>query len=275
LTPYSAADKASLAKRYTPAQLAALEAGEASISPDDIVSQGNLRIDHMSLRYLDDFSTIRPVIDHPIRNPESNYDPDLREKTDEELDADFAKFYRDFDENTPEEEVRLKFMQFTDNLRLTVGKEEAERAPRSYLNAPLPKINDPGVVYPKTDAHAPDPQTLRLSYQTGFDQTAIRKFRTKLLVRHRVVNQTRMGKRQSTYCMACAGDGNGLLGIGEGKSEEPDDARNQALRAAVRNMTAVPRYEGRTIFGELEKKVGASIVRISARPPGEFPARRR
>ena len=33
-------------------------------------------------------------------------------------------------------------------------------------------------------------------------------------------------------------------------------------------MKPVPRYENRTIFGDLEHKVGATKVQLFARPPG-------
>jgi small subunit ribosomal protein S5 len=37
---------------------------------------------------------------------------------------------------------------------------------------------------------------------------------------------------------------------------------------AIRNMRPVPRYEERTIYGDVEAKVGASVVQLSARSPG-------
>lgn len=39
---------------------------------------------------------------------------------------------------------------------------------------------------------------------------------------------------------------------------------------AIRNMRVVPRYEERTIFGEVEAKVGATVVQLGARPPGKM-----
>jgi small subunit ribosomal protein S5 len=115
-----------------------------------------------------------------------------------------------------------------------------------------------------------DQQMLRLSQQTGLDIEAIRKLRTKMLVTHRVVNQTRMGKIQSLYFLTIAGNGDGMLGIGEGKAAEDEDGRRQAMMNAIRNMKPVPRYEGRTIFGESEAKIGATIVQLSTRPPGKW-----
>jgi small subunit ribosomal protein S5 len=123
---------------------------------------------------------------------------------------------------------------------------------------------------PETSA-VNDQQMLRLSQQTGLAVEDIRRLRTKMLVTHRVVNQTRMGKIQSLYFLTVAGNGDGMLGIGEGKAAEDEDGRRQAMMNAIRNMKPVPRYEGRTIFGESEAKVGATIVQLSTRPPGKCP----
>jgi hypothetical protein len=59
-----------------------------------------------------------------------------------------------------------------------------------------------------------------------------------------------------------------MLGIGEGKAAEDEDGRRQAMMNAIRNMKPVPRYEERTIYGDVEAKVGASVVQLSARSPG-------
>lgn len=109
----------------------------------------------------------------------------------------------------------------------------------------------------------------RLMKQTGLDKLGIRRIRIKNLVCHRVVNQTRMGKIQSQYFLTIAGNQAGMLGIGEGKAAEPEDGRRQAMMAAIRNMKPVPRYEDRTIFGEVQGKVGASVVKLFARGPGK------
>lgn len=122
----------------------------------------------------------------------------------------------------------------------------------------------------KQDQEEEDPRLLRLSQQTGLSKEQIRRIRVKNLVSHRVVNQTRMGKIQSLYFLTIAGNQDGMLGIGEGKAAEDEDGRRQAMMNAIRNMKPIPRYEERTIFGEVEGKVGASIVKLSSRPPGEW-----
>lgn len=119
-------------------------------------------------------------------------------------------------------------------------------------------------------AEALDPRILRLSQQTGMTPNQINALRVKNLVNHRVVNQTRMGKIQSLYFLTIAGNENGMLGIGEGKAAEDEDGRRQAMMNAIRNMRPVPRYENRTVYGDVRAKVGASIVELSSRGPGEF-----
>jgi len=119
-----------------------------------------------------------------------------------------------------------------------------------------------------------DPRILRLSQQTGMTPEQIRRLRVKNLVNHRVVNQTRLGKIQSMYYLTIAGNENGMIGIGEGKAIENEDASKQAMMNAIRNMRPVPRYEDRTIYGDVEAKVGASVVQLSARSPGNIGIRK-
>ncbi|CAZ79192.1 unnamed protein product [Tuber melanosporum] len=114
-----------------------------------------------------------------------------------------------------------------------------------------------------------DPPWMReVSLKTGFSVAEIRRLRTKILVSHSVVNQTRMGKIRKIYCLSVAGNGNGLVGIGEGKSVEHSEAQRMATYMAIRNMMPVPRYEDRTIFGNLDIKVGAVELKLFSRPPG-------
>lgn len=120
-----------------------------------------------------------------------------------------------------------------------------------------------------------DPRQKRMLQYLGWDKTKLRQIRTKTLVVHGVVNQTRMGKIRSMYYLTIAGNGDGLLGVGEGKSVEPEEGRKQSVMAAIRNMRPVPRYENRTVYGTLEKKIGATKVLLYSRPPGKtFPLSR-
>ncbi|KAL8684903.1 MAG: hypothetical protein Q9218_008080 [Villophora microphyllina] len=272
LAPYSESDKAALAKRYTPAQMAAVEAGEAALDPEDLAEQGTMRTDSMRLKYLDDLSNVNPVVDKRVRAPKENYDPNLRFKTEDELLEDVTKFMTEGYtlHDKPKEEIedisRLDWMKFMDNNRLTVGDEQAERNPYTYEAPEIPKLK---ILKPHTtDDDDIDSATRRLMRQTGFSFKQIKTFRVKTLVAHRVVNQTRLGKIQSMYFLTVAGNGKGLIGIGEGKSAENDEARAQAKNAAIRNMQPIPMYERRTIYGDVKGKVSATEVQLMTRPPG-------
>ena len=273
-----------LAEKYTPEQRDAIEVGEDAVKPEHLAGQASSRQNHWSLKYFDDLSKIDPVVDHPIRAPYSNTDPNLRLKTEDELDEDLARFIHNLPENEDSPEADEAWTKFDKELRLTVGKEEAERNPRSALAPDLfrpgepnldgkilqaPSIFQSGASRPKRKAAEPTPALLRLMHMTGFTRQQITDLRVKTIVYHRVANQTRLGKMYKQYFLSVAGNGNGLVGIGEGKSEEPADARVQSQYRAIRNMKPILRYEGRTIFGDVKGKVSATELELYARPPGE------
>ena len=109
-----------------------------------------------------------------------------------------------------------------------------------------------------------------LKKRTGMSVRDILSIRTRTIVTRTVSNQTRMGKIRSWSVMIAAGNQNGWLGLGTAKSTEPLLAIQKAKNAAISSMQPIRRYEERTIYGTVEKKVGAAIVRLEARPPGKF-----
>jgi len=139
--------------------------------------------------------------------------------------------------------------------------------PRYSALAPaIPKFDDPRIRW-EADEEEDGPNS-RTALLTGLTKKEQRKLKSATLVQKRVVNQTRMGKISSWYTLVITGNGNGLLGIGEGKSAEVLDSVDQARINAVRNMKPILRYENRTIYGEVYSKVGATEVKLMARPPG-------
>ena len=230
----------------------------------------------MAIPYLDDFSEIRAVIDNPVRNSEKNYDPNLRFKTEDEILSDMGKFVEGLSDD-PNASIENEWLKFEEKTRLMVGMEDAELKSRSYEAPEIPELTDPmtraavnaGQGY--GDEGANDDQHMqRLMKQTGMDPRTIRRFRSKVLVQHRVVNQTRMGKVASMYYLSVAGNGSGMVGIGEGKSTEPEDAKRQSEMNAVKNLMPIVRYEDRTIFGDVKGKVGATELTLMTRPPGMY-----
>jgi small subunit ribosomal protein S5 len=225
----------------------------------------------MSVKYLDDFSKIDPVIDKQPLAPDENYDPNLRFKDEDEIAADLTKWL----ENLPDDPDPVEFQKFLNDTRVMVGKEEAEMNSRDYSAPELPKLTDPLVrrhvraMKGKDGTEVMTEHLQRLSKQTGMSTQFLRSLRWKHLVRHRVTNQTRLGKIHSMYYLTVAGNENGLLGIGEGKSTVDEEAARNALLKAYRNLTPIPRYENRTIFGDVKGKVGATELELYTRPPGK------
>ncbi|KAI5795616.1 ribosomal protein S5, C-terminal domain-containing protein [Geopyxis carbonaria] len=130
----------------------------------------------------------------------------------------------------------------------------------------IPVVEDSKYKYSEDDQEGD--MYRNLAMHTGLSESELKSVRSKLLVSHSVTNQTRMGKIRRIYALAVAGNGNGLLGIGEGKASEAEDAIRQATYMAIRNMEPVPRYESRTTFGDVQVKNGAVEMTVFTRPPG-------
>ncbi|KAI9696322.1 MAG: 28S ribosomal protein S5, mitochondrial [Bogoriella megaspora] len=280
--PYTQEEKEQLAQRYTPEQMAAIEAGESSISAQDLATQGTMRDDEHKLPYISDLATVDPVIDHPV-SPKSRLDPANRPrpKSEEEITTSLNQFINSIGYADPQTgrppDATVALQEFLSNPNNLFESDDPhalieERPPQEPL---LPKIASGGDVSSRkssgardNDREEEDPHLIRLMQQTGFSKQYIMRLRTRSLVSRYVANQTRMGKIHTWYHLAMAGNGKGMLGIGEGKAAENGDALRQAKMAAIRNMKPIPRYEERTIFGELKGKVGGTELRLTHRPPG-------
>ena len=83
-----------------------------------------------------------------------------------------------------------------------------------------------------------------------------------------VKQQTSKGKVHRISVLVVVGNGNGLLGIGEGKDSDGINAIARAFPEAVRNMDYVERFENRTIWTEMEDKFGSTRIILRPRPVG-------
>lgn len=353
--------------KYNKEQLAAIEAGEAAISPADLAQQAQLRRDPFVPQYLDDFSKIEPVIDKKVEKlrgegqdyensvdynevPEDNRDfADIdQHRLDKEFmgewkiheneqgepvwvyegwkreldyfaDKEFketAEFTELMQEHFSKisdgktvpntaEAIHLgtldtskhpKYLEIRARLEAAgpqkrkygFGSTESDRAIERIIQgvepdvAPdIPKIVDPTIRWARTAGEGEEDQDStamlqdeeliawqRLSKKMGQSIETLRKYRTKRLVSHRVVNQTHLGKIQSIYTLTVAGNRNGMVGLGEGKADEGGASELMAQLNAIRNMVPVLRYENRTVYGEVVGKSGAAVVQLSARHPG-------
>lgn len=110
---------------------------------------------------------------------------------------------------------------------------------------------------------------LGLHKQSGLDIDYItKKLVMKPLVTKRVSNQTAKGKIASFYALVVVGDRNGMVGLGEGKSRENmAKAIFKAHWDSIRNLKEIPRYEDRTIYGDIDHRYhGVKLYLRSVRP---------
>lgn len=322
---YTGQDKEALRKRYSPEQMAAVEAAEASIGARDLNRQGRIRVDPYRLPYIDDFRTIQPIID---KRPRTKPPPDPNAKFMDELEfsEDLAKWATEKLEKIESEEIKklaefapaeyqaipesewpaevkaeadVRYSEWVEQTKEEDGQpvpedldDLSETAMMKYwyerssmtggsdkglqtaMAPALPK-KVPGVAGLYSTAMDPEDKGLDdtgiyqdLKRQTGLSVRQIFKITYKPLVTRYVSNQTRLGKIRSASIMVIAGNRNGWLGLGVAKSIEPQTALQKARILAIRDMKPIPRYENRTIYGNVEAKVGASVVKMYTRPPG-------
>ncbi|KKY17967.1 putative 37s ribosomal protein s5 [Phaeomoniella chlamydospora] len=281
ITPYTEEERNILREKFTDAQIAALEAGESAISAEDLANQAARRPDAWKVNYFDDFSKVDPVVDKPIRPSYSNFDPDARLKEEEDFERDLASLI----ERLPADATFETYKEMEKKIRMTTGDEAAETnspsalAPELFEKDEMFDRNGDVITRPKKSGKIQSndggvsreevtPALLRLMQMTGYTQRQISQFRVKTIISHAVVNQTRLGKIRKQYFLTIAGNGNGLIGIGEGKSIESEEARLQSQYRAIRDMRPILRYEKRTIFGDVKGKSGATELELYNRPPG-------
>ena len=80
--------------------------------------------------------------------------------------------------------------------------------------------------------------------------------------------QTGKGKIQRRAMLTVVGNGNGLVGFGQGKHEDGPVALSKSRLEAIRNMDYVARFEDRTIWTELSTKFGSTRIILRPRPVG-------
>ncbi|KAF2461189.1 hypothetical protein BDY21DRAFT_315235 [Lineolata rhizophorae] len=264
------------------------------IDPRDLATQAGFRRDYLRLGYVDDLSRISPVLDKRKSkevppNMKTNALPPSEEKLAEQLgegldslldrDPTVQAYFENNSEGrkvdpstgkpTPETQVVDELIQSQihqlERNNLYVDPEYSALAPD------IPRVQDPRFVYESDEAETGevDPDQQRVRRAIGMSEADASRFMQKVLVVRWVANQTRLGKVRSTSALAVAGSAqDGLLGIGSGKSVEPDQAMKQANANALRNVRPIPKYEGRTIYGDVQGKVSGTVVQLMHRPPG-------
>ncbi|KAL1877048.1 28S ribosomal protein S5, mitochondrial [Diaporthe australafricana] len=173
---------------------------------------------------------------------------------------------------TPEEISDLEAYKYLMDRNSMTGFDGGDTSLAPDLPSKVPGVE--GLYKQQTDADEgldPEGRYQELKKKTGMSVSEILEIfnkQTKILVRRFVSNQTRLGKIRSCYILAMAGNGNGRLGMGEAKSVDSETSVLKAKLSAIENMMPIRRYENRTIYGNVEVKIGGTVVQMYSRPPG-------
>ncbi|VVT50187.1 mitochondrial 37S ribosomal protein uS5m [Magnusiomyces paraingens] len=196
-----------------------------------------------------------PSLIKSILAAESSVSPELWEKR-QQSKVDFAPPYtEDFSTYDP---------------LYDFGRHEWIEKDQPYQ--PIPQRIPPGVSLDKDILSSKSASAINISKlqeQTGLSASYIKSLTVRQLISKRVVNMTRKGKIPSFYSLAIVGDRQGNVGIGEGKdSSEGALALQRAHWNAVKNLTYIPRFEDRTIYGSIQHKYHSVVIKLRPAPPG-------
>lgn len=107
-----------------------------------------------------------------------------------------------------------------------------------------------------------------LERSTGLRKEFLADLTVRTLFTKRVVNMEAAGKKRRIYALVIVGDGNGHIGIGQGKSREHASAIKNAHWEAAKNIKYIPRFKERTIYGSVSLKKGSVYINLNAARPG-------
>lgn len=96
----------------------------------------------------------------------------------------------------------------------------------------------------------------------------IRKLHIYPLLTRFVTQQTGKGKVSRAAYLVVVGNGDGLVGFGEAKGHDRSEVMRKAQENAIRNMDLVERFEQRTLWTEMDAKLGATRIILRPRPVG-------
>tara|TARA_A100001011_G_C14063531_1_gene737160 strand:+ start:365 stop:865 length:501 start_codon:yes stop_codon:yes gene_type:complete len=94
------------------------------------------------------------------------------------------------------------------------------------------------------------------------------EFVEKLVAINRITKVVKGGRRFGFAALVVAGNRNGSIGIGQGKSKQVPDAIKKATEVAKRNMVKIPLKDGRTLHHDVYAKSGSGKILMRSAPTG-------
>ncbi|GLB40802.1 putative universal ribosomal protein uS5 family protein [Lyophyllum shimeji] len=88
------------------------------------------------------------------------------------------------------------------------------------------------------------------------------------LIHKRITQQTGKGKIHRQFVLMVVGNGDGMVGLGQGKDGDALCTEVKAFVRAVRNLDWVEQFERRTIWMDIEMKLGTMQLIMRPRPVG-------
>lgn len=171
----------------------------------------------------------------------------------------------DFSKNGPKWEEPMMYPNQASNRTPYPRIPQIQGADRTDLHLRFDTVN-------KTSARGPsgnDKFFEDLHKLTGMEMWYMKKLYVRPIVMKRVSCQTSKGKIPNFYALTVVGDKNGMIGLGEGKSRDGmRTALSKAHWNAIKNLQPIPRYENRTIIGDIDYKFHAVNLFIKSAPSG-------
>lgn len=135
-----------------------------------------------------------------------------------------------------------------------------------HLNDPPPFRPTPPPPSALFSAQDAQPARLAASRLPGLRDKQVADMHRYVLVVKRVSHMTAKGRTKSWYVLVVAGNGDGVVGLGEGKGDSLISASDKGFVQALRNMTAIERYERRTIWTTRVGKIAGVQMKLWQRP---------